>query len=83
LNRHFDVKQIEGDLVGKETAFDIDHQTSNLKISGPSKNVSNATRYAVDKNKKVFTPSDWQNFSEANLHVASGQVTLDWPFYAI
>jgi hypothetical protein len=30
---------IENDLAGKEVAMDIDHQTSNLKVTGPSKRV--------------------------------------------
>ena len=33
-----------------------------------------STRYAVDKNKKVFTPGDWQQFSETNLNLASSQI---------
>ena len=30
---------IENDLAGKEVAMDIDHQTSNLKVTGPSMKV--------------------------------------------
>jgi hypothetical protein len=31
---------IENDLAGKEVAMDIDHQTSSLKVTGPSKRVN-------------------------------------------
>ena len=49
-------------------------QTANLKVSGLSKKVPGSTRYANDKTKKVFTPSDWQQFSESNLTLASSQI---------
>lgn len=65
---------IENDLAGKEVAIDIDHQTSSLKVTGPSKKVYSSTRYANDKVKKFFTPGDWQQFSETNLGLASSQI---------
>ena len=65
---------IENDLAGKEVAIDIDQQTKEMKVTGPSKKVSSSTRYPNDKNKTVFTPADWQRFSESNLGIASGQI---------
>ena len=65
---------IENDLAGKEVAIDIDQQTKEMKVTGPSKTVSSSTRYPNDKSKTVFTPADWQRFSESNLGIASGQI---------
>jgi hypothetical protein len=43
-------------------------------VTGPSKKVSGSTRYSSDKNKKLFSPGDWQQFSQANLSVASSRI---------
>ena len=67
---------IEKDLTDKETAIDIDEQTSHLKVSGPTKKPTHSTRYSVDKNKRFFAPSTWQEHSERNLGTASKQIKL-------
>ena len=64
---------IEKDLIDKETAMDIDEQTSNLKVSGPMKK-TRETRYPAAKQKQAFTPSTWQENTEKNLDFANQQI---------
>ena len=64
---------IEKDLVDKEAAMDIDHETSHLKVTGPMKK-SRETRYPVPKPKNSFTPSAWQENTERNLEWANRQI---------
>lgn len=65
---------IEKDLYDKETAIDIDKHTSVLKVSGPSKK-KGETKYPVEKKLgNVYSPADWQEFSEHNIQNANVQI---------
>ncbi len=70
---------IEKDLADKEAALDIDKHTSVLKVTGPGpdkKKTGGAavTKYPVEKMGNIFSPADWQEFSEKNLQLASSQI---------
>ncbi len=70
---------IEKDLADKEAAQDIDEQTSVLHVSGPGPDKlrtggAAVTRYPAEKGANLFSPADWQDYSERNLQLASSQV---------
>lgn len=67
---------IEKDLQDKEAAIDIDQHTQILKVTGPSKK-KGVTKYAVEKKAKegsVFSPADWQEYTERNLQSSNAQI---------
>ena len=64
---------IDKDLVDKEAAIKIDQQSSILKVSGPDKK-KGITKYPVGRGGSVFSPADWQEYSEKNLLIANGQL---------
>ena len=67
---------IERDLADKEAAFDIDQQTSLLKVMGPDrKRGAQTKKYAVEKKSHpLLTPATWQEISEKNLESANFQL---------
>lgn len=69
---------IERDLKDKEVAIKIDEKSSILKINGPDqksiKNQLGRNRYPIEKTGSVFSPADWQEFSERNLEVANSHL---------
>jgi tektin-1 len=64
---------IDKDLEDKSAAMDIDKTTSTLKVSGPDKK-KGVTKYAAPPQANIYSPADWQEYSEHNLGVANGQI---------
>ena len=64
---------VEKDLEDKEAAIDIDSQTSKLAVTSLDKK-KEKTKYAIEKQKTLWSPADWQTYTEKNLQAADIQL---------